>query len=252
MMEAILSIPDGKTTDDPSREGTEKYPLHIEGVTREEFDDLLGGFLYHPEYKIIADTDKERVYTNLLKLSDKFIMKAGKRYAIKNLEDIYLPPARRLELAGKFGIPQWVEPAVKYILNHKLTELTAEDLALIGLGVYAILVKGKEFMDVEIRRTASRAPSMIQDPSWNCPDHKSCDTTWKRLWRKEIGWKLLHPTFPMKPDEILWTVQKFRDAGLYEKCRDDVIREIRENVIFFNERIVLATSEAIIAYHKKF
>ncbi|KAJ7094161.1 hypothetical protein C8R44DRAFT_645559, partial [Mycena epipterygia] len=164
-----------------------------------------------------------------LKLCNKFIMNAAKKYVIKNLEDIYLPPARRLELAGKFGIPQWVKPAVKYILNHKLTELTAEDLALIGLGVYAILVKGKEFMDIEIRRTASRAPPMIQDPSWDCPDHKSYDTTWKRLWRKEIGWKLLHPTFPMKPDKILWTVQKFRDAGLYEKCRDDVIREIRKS-----------------------
>ncbi|KAJ7140651.1 hypothetical protein C8R44DRAFT_866357 [Mycena epipterygia] len=204
IMEAILSIPDDKTTDDPSREGSEKYPLYIEGVMREEFDDLLGGFLYHLEYEIIADADKERVYTNLLKQSDKFIMNAGKKYAIKNLEDIYLPPACRLKPAGKFGIPQWVEPTVKYILNHKLTELTAEDLALIGLGTHS-----------------KPSPPMIQDPSWDCPDHKSCDTTWKRLWRKEIGWKLLHPIFPMKPDEILWTVQKFRDAGLYEKCRDD-------------------------------
>lgn len=46
-MSAIFSIPDGKNADNPTREGTDKFPLHLEGITKQEFDDLLGEFVYH-------------------------------------------------------------------------------------------------------------------------------------------------------------------------------------------------------------
>ncbi|KAJ7023663.1 hypothetical protein C8F04DRAFT_876358, partial [Mycena alexandri] len=142
VMAALFTIPDGKASDDPNREGTEHYPLYLEGITTEEFDDFLGGFLYR--YRPIPEADKERIFMNLLKLSDKWIVEAGKTYAIHNLENIPLPPSRRLQLAGQFNISHWVHPAVKSILSRKLTELTREDLACIGLDVLAILVKAKD------------------------------------------------------------------------------------------------------------
>ncbi|KAJ7442959.1 hypothetical protein FB451DRAFT_1057155, partial [Mycena latifolia] len=243
-MSAILSIPDGKSADDPTREGNKKYPFHLDGITKEEFDDLLNGFVYHSSVNSPPD-HKERVYTNLLKLADRFIMPAGRAFAIKSLEDIYLPPSRRLELAAKFSIPDWIAPAVKWILNRKLTDLTPVDLDRIGIGMYSILVQAKEKMDVEVRRTANIAPAMVQDPTWKCADHKRCTSTWKRLWRDEIGWKMLHPTFPLKPDDIAWTVQKFSHPGLNESCRDDMVREIRDNIEFFDERLVPATAATI-------
>ncbi|KAJ7016858.1 hypothetical protein C8F04DRAFT_1340206 [Mycena alexandri] len=248
-MDAVFTIPDGKASDDPNREGTELYPLYLEGIKKQEFDDFLGGFLYRVEYKPIPEADKERVFTNLLKLSDKWIVDPGKVYAIQNLETILLSPSRRLELAGQFNISQWVHLAVKTILDHKLTELTPEDLARIGLDVFVILVKAKDYMDIEVKRTASKAPTMTADPSWGCADHKSCIRVWKRLWRDQIGWQLLHPKFPMRTDEILWAAQKFEHPGLSKKCLDDVCREIQNNVLFFDARIVPAAADAIIKYH---
>lgn len=61
---------------------------------------------------------------------------------------------------------------------------------------------------------------------------------------------MLHPMYPLRPDEVLWNVQKFSHPGLNEMCRDDMIREIRENVLFSDERVVPATAAAIIAFYK--
>jgi hypothetical protein len=41
VMSLILSIPDGKEANDPTREGTLEYPLLIPGTTIVEFDDFL-------------------------------------------------------------------------------------------------------------------------------------------------------------------------------------------------------------------
>ncbi|KAJ7872821.1 hypothetical protein B0H14DRAFT_3438659 [Mycena olivaceomarginata] len=227
VMNAIFTIPDGKALDDPTREGTEQLPVLLSGITTEEFDDFLGGFVYPMQRSNISDENKERVFTNLLKLSDLYIIEAGKAHAKKNLDDIYLSPARRLELACRYGIDDWVEPAVKWILNHPFKDLTPDDLSRIGLQVFAILVKGKEHMDVEIKRTASIAPAMIEDPSWECQNHKSCAKVWKRSWRDHIGRRLLHPTFPIRPQEILWHVQKFEShSGLNPRVVEATAREI--------------------------
>ncbi|KAJ7769848.1 hypothetical protein B0H16DRAFT_1881722 [Mycena metata] len=249
-MAAVFTIPNGKASEDPNREGRELYPLWLEGITQAEFDDFLNGFLYRVEYQPIPEADKERVFTNLLKLSDKWIVDAGRAYAIKNLEDIILPPSRRLELAGQFNISDWVHPAVKSILDHKLTDLTRQDRECLGIEVFAIIVRAKEYMDVALKSTANVAPTMTADPSWECTDHKSCVKVWKRLWRDEIGWKLLHPKFPMRLDEILWAAQKFDHPGLAKKCLDDVCRDIQNNVSFFDERIVPAAADAIMQYHR--
>ncbi|KAJ7613811.1 hypothetical protein DFH06DRAFT_1146559 [Mycena polygramma] len=253
VMQQLLSIPDGKPEGE-TREGTDDYPFFIDGITSQEFDDFLGGFAYRlaipSNWNEVAADDKERVYTNLLKLSDMWEIEAGKACAIKNLEDIYLPPSRRLQLACRYKIPQWIEPAVRWILNHPLKELTLDDLTRMGLEVFGILVKGKEHMDVEIRRTANVAPRMIEDPSWECDQHKSCAKVWKRLWRKEIGWLMLHPTIPMKPSEVLWTVKKFSHPGLSPRCLEDMCRVIRDDILFFDERVVPATADTIkYAYH---
>jgi hypothetical protein len=37
----ILAIPDGKSSDDPTREGSINYPLHFQGVNKQEWEDFL-------------------------------------------------------------------------------------------------------------------------------------------------------------------------------------------------------------------
>lgn len=41
VMEEIFGIPDGKKADDPTREGSESFPLYLDGVENQEWDDFL-------------------------------------------------------------------------------------------------------------------------------------------------------------------------------------------------------------------
>lgn len=40
-MASILSIPDGRGIGDPMKEGTERWPLRVPGLTIQEWEDLL-------------------------------------------------------------------------------------------------------------------------------------------------------------------------------------------------------------------
>ncbi|KAJ6476127.1 hypothetical protein C8R45DRAFT_834099, partial [Mycena sanguinolenta] len=66
-MAEILNIPHGPI----SEEGTERFPLHVPGLTVQEFDDFLF-CIYKFEWTPMVDLDliaKDRVFTNLLKVS---------------------------------------------------------------------------------------------------------------------------------------------------------------------------------------
>ncbi|KAJ7857828.1 hypothetical protein B0H14DRAFT_2578188 [Mycena olivaceomarginata] len=174
MMQSILSIPDGKAADDPTREGSEAYPLLLSGVTELEFNDFLL-WLYRLGWESLNNTDeRERIFTHLLKLSDQWDIEAGKAHSIHNPQTLVLPPSRRLELAGKYTIPQWVEPAGREILDQKLAILTDADICAMGWKVYSMLAKARESLETETRRTAFVAPVMPKDPSWECDNHSSC------------------------------------------------------------------------------
>ncbi|KAJ7732947.1 hypothetical protein DFH07DRAFT_780787 [Mycena maculata] len=248
-MGGILAIPDGKFDDDPTREGTEQFPLLLPGLSIQEFEDLLY-WVYRVEWKALDDAEKERVCTNLLKVSDLWQIEVGRAYAIDALQTIYLPPSRRLELAGKYSIHHWVEGAVAEIFSGKLTDLSEDDLSRIGLKVYSILVKGMHRMEIEMRRTANVEPAMTLDPDWQCKNHSVCIAAWKRLWWDRIGRKLLHPDSPIKTDAILAEVKKLTHKDLNDNCRKDMVREIETNVEFVDKRVIAGVGAAIITYNK--
>ncbi|KAJ7016806.1 hypothetical protein C8F04DRAFT_1280573 [Mycena alexandri] len=158
-MASILAIPSGKPIGDPTQEGTELYPLHLMGFTKQEMDDFLF-WIYRVGWTPISDdAQKERVMANLLKVADVWEIAVGRQYAIDNLESMYLPPSRRLELARMFSIFHWVEPAVTEIFSGKLSALSVEDIGRVDIKVYSILVKGMERLEIEMRRTANVAPA---------------------------------------------------------------------------------------------
>lgn len=177
-------------------------------------------------------------------------MDVAKTYAVDALKHMYLPPSRRLELAGKFSLHDWVEPAVTEILEGKLSDLADTDLNRIGIQVYSILVRGKERMEIEMRRTANVEPALAADPDWQCQKHAVCVAVWKQLWWDKIGRKLLHPDRPITTDAILAEAKKLVHKDMNEKCRQDILRQMESNVVFVDKRVIAGVAAAIVAYHK--
>ncbi|KAJ7272420.1 hypothetical protein C8J57DRAFT_1225949 [Mycena rebaudengoi] len=213
---AILAIPDGKKMDDPTREGSEKYPLFLEGMTTQAFEGFLV-WVYRVEWDCGLDSDsdeaaaeRETALADLLKLSD-----------------IEVHPRK------------------------EISNISLDDISRMGIHVYWILVRGKERFDIEVRRTANVEPYMGRDPTWQCENHSLCLKVWRKLWWTKIGRKLLHPDYPLTSDDILWEVKRLKQKGLTEACRNDMARQILiKEVTFCDERVVPAVAQAIVAYHK--
>ncbi|KAF8218005.1 hypothetical protein K438DRAFT_1952865 [Mycena galopus ATCC 62051] len=129
VMNSIFSIPNNKALGDPTREGSEKYPLYIPGTSVTEFDDFLM-WLYRTQWiPLGSDSEEhERICKNLLKLAHKWEIEPAKTHAIATLETMVIPPSRHLQLARRFSISHWVEPAVKEIFEQRITALTNFDV----------------------------------------------------------------------------------------------------------------------------
>ncbi|KAJ6530281.1 hypothetical protein B0H19DRAFT_1082669 [Mycena capillaripes] len=267
VMRSILSIPDNKALDDPTREGTSLYPLYLPGTNAEEFNDfllwlyrayvVLCGVTAYADWEnsewnsFSADPDRERIFAHLLKLSDMWDIKAGKTYAIAMLERMCLVPSRRLQLAGRFGIAHWVQPAVKTILEDRLTCLTENDLCCIAWKVYSLLVKAQEIQDAEIRRMAFVPPEMASDPSWECQSHTTCLSVWPKVWFIKVGRELLHPDVPMRLVDFASMVTKedtLMHPRLSESCRRDMATQCA-NMTLPDEAIANGCAAAIVKFY---
>ncbi|KAK6996203.1 hypothetical protein R3P38DRAFT_3222817 [Favolaschia claudopus] len=113
---SLITIPDGKKKDDPTREGTEAYPgpLFLPGTTVSEFDDLLQ-WMYRAEWQALGNDniERERICTHLMKLAHKWEIPVATDYAVKVLDGIPLPPSRRIQLGGRFSINRWINSGIE-------------------------------------------------------------------------------------------------------------------------------------------
>ncbi|KAK7029285.1 hypothetical protein R3P38DRAFT_2775847 [Favolaschia claudopus] len=137
---SLITIPDGKEKNDPTREGTEAYPLFLPGTTVSEFDDLLQ-WIYRAEWQALGndDIERERICTHLMKLAHKWEIPVATDYAVKVLDGIPLPPSRRIQLGGRFSINKWINSGVADIFTSRVTQLQEVDVQAMGWPVYMIL-----------------------------------------------------------------------------------------------------------------
>jgi hypothetical protein len=109
-------------------------------------------------YKHFSDwqppSESETFLVNILKLCSLWEIHVGRKFAITFLEKLDLHPARRLELSRMFHIHEWVDAAVKHLLEIPLQKLTAESADQIGFKTYIMLCKTKEALEHERKLTA--------------------------------------------------------------------------------------------------
>ncbi|KAJ7637446.1 hypothetical protein B0H17DRAFT_1217102 [Mycena rosella] len=189
------------------------------------------------------------MYTNLLKVSDMWQIEVSRNYAIDMLMSMYLLPSRCLELAAKFSLYEWVEPAVTEIFEKPLGSLSAADIECIGIKAYAIMVRGEECMEREIFCTANIEPVLATDPSWKCEKHKVCIAVWCQAWWDKIGRNLLHPDHPIKMKDILAEEKKMATKDMDERCHKDVLRGMEANIVFVDKRVIAGVAASIVAYY---
>ncbi|KAJ3510099.1 hypothetical protein NLJ89_g4860 [Agrocybe chaxingu] len=142
-MRQLFSLP----TDDPE-EGTTTKPIDLPGMQGEMLVSLH-------EWKNTRNLP-ESTFLHLLHFSHMWEADGPYRWAIEHLEARQMSPARRLELAGRYGVDHWIDPAIRRLLDMPIADVTVEDVLTLGVEVFLIIAKAKEELEKVTKLFMSR------------------------------------------------------------------------------------------------
>ena len=174
----------------------------------------------------------------------------GVEFAIHHLErQSTIFPPRRLELARRYSIFQWVKPALKLLIFEDFlwVGLTPEECNQISFHVYRIITKARGIVERERWSLALIRPQLRLS---TCPNHGGCEKAWKTFWEAKMQLRLLHPADPLPLDEIADHVQKHLNslelAQMTSHCKEAIVVQLQENRLI--ESILDSATEAVITY----
>ena len=153
----------------------------------------------------------------------------GVAYAVHHLENVFMPPSRRIQLARMFSVYDWVRPAIEVMLRSELSSISEDEANNLGVKVYSIIAKAREMLEREWKLTAAYPPPITFDPSWECETHQTmCILIWRDFWWKKVAKQLLHPVKPLAFRDVFEFVEKeLKGPGLRASCRTSIIKEVR-------------------------
>ncbi|KAI9065085.1 hypothetical protein FKP32DRAFT_1756887 [Trametes sanguinea] len=209
-----------------NREGlTDDQPIQLPQVTEREFEHFLeliyDGHLL-PPYSLEKLAD-------ILKLSTQWGVDSGRQWAIHHLEaSRNVPASLRLQLARRYNVPQWVEPAFReLVFCISLGELRGDDFVHLSYPVYILITKLKEAVEHERRVVAYLAPECkTHGPS--CSNPERCSLIWRETWWLKIGRRLLHPDADqsMPLEKGPGAVESLEWAGMSPACRENMVATV--------------------------
>lgn len=134
-------LPHPPSPGDSSKGSSDNNPLVLEDVLQVDFERFLWVF-YNPKYSLYDASIEE--WTSVLKLAHQWDFSEVKALAIRELENLSIPPLPKIVLYQKYKID-------RNLLKHALTALTIRDEALthdegreIGLETALDLAKARE------------------------------------------------------------------------------------------------------------
>ncbi|KAJ6452932.1 hypothetical protein C8R45DRAFT_915948 [Mycena sanguinolenta] len=218
----LFSLPRGPDIDPEVRtEGaSDANPIKLPpDLNQYDFDNLLcyiyQGPTMHPK------TDDFLV--SVLKLSTFFQIEDGIAHAIQEfkLKGHLFDAALQFELARRYRVDQWIDPAFRKLMRLPLTDLDLPLMDRIGSVGYFWLVKAKADIEQHRRQFAFNAPPIINDPG--CENHAICAVTWIVEWGRTIPKVVHHPDVHTSLADLLFTLEKTEITDVCDACRKRTI-----------------------------
>lgn len=154
-----------------------------------------------------------------------WIIEPGRQYAIHELEQLNLPPARMLELALRFSIPGWVGPAVTKLMDIPLVTHDHLQVQRIGDG-FEYVAKARELLMSERLCMGALAFPVPANPGADFQNHARCHKVWTDIWFKHIARELLHPVTPLSFDNAITHISMMDFTGMTASCKAETISQI--------------------------
>ena len=175
---------------------------------------------------------------SILKLSVFLDIKDGEEWALTELPRLTtFTSALKLEVARRYRVDHWVEPAFRQLIRTPLHNFEMADVLSIGLPYYCIIVKTKAQIDDHRRNIAFRAPDVVNDIF--CKSKMACSISWSMEWWRGIAKQLLHPDAALTGREVLAGLDDVRLPHMCLECQQQSIDWVKSTGVFVKEETMV-------------
>lgn len=188
------------------------------------------------KYSYSEEHYQEDFIVSVLHVSNFLDIPDGKAWAIRELPQLAtFNPILRLELARKYRIDDWVEPAFHSLMTLPLHNIEVEEAARIGLPFYNILVRTKLKIENH-RRDMAFVPPPAENDIDRCDTPCHCCLSWSKEWWNGVGRQLLHPDTPMTGRQVFEGLDNVRIPGMCGPCQEKTFEKVKQmSEAFFME-----------------
>lgn len=144
----------------------------------------------------------------------------GCQYALKQLNSRSLSPVRRLLLAQRLTITEWIPSAFRDLLNIYTPVLSLSDYQALGPRNLWVIECTRAKIQYHRRSVAFRAPAVVHDPAKCRPaDRQKCNDTWSAAWWGGFCPLYLHPDRPVSSEEALCDLENACIPMMEPECQ---------------------------------
>jgi hypothetical protein len=172
----------------------------------------------------------------VLKLSTLYLIAPARDWAIDWLTNENLHPALRMELANIYKVDNWIEPAFRALLPHKLTLLSMEDTVQLGPRTFAALAKMKEVLqDLRIKVTFSAM--QLYSLAADCDSPSQCHSNWVAWYWMKVLAKVLNPAHPLPLVDVPKVIS--RCNTLCNECFALTVMKVEDFMVLLEEEQII-------------
>lgn len=250
VLKEILEIPPSG----PANEGSEENPIRLDGtVSAQALTSFLRWFNHMRVISLhfccsgltLISTSEwsplplgEEALVDILTVSHMWMIEAGTSFAKSRLRQLQppLPFPRLLQLGIKFGIRDWIFPAVEGILFSSLGSIDIHDTERIPYRAFVVLAKAREAV-LQQRNVVGMYPPPFE---CGCISNQGCLRKWKEAWRATIGPRVLNPgtSLPLTQIPVI-ARENYKAFSLSDACIRTAIDNLVEKGAFSAETIIL-------------
>ena len=118
-------------------------------------------------------------------------------YAVDHINHIHkralVHPTILLALGRCHGIPEWIGPAIRHLIDTPLSSIASdpEVLPYMSLETHLVITRLRDKLQLQKLHLTLRAPDVTH--AKDCADNRACSNAWDSTWLNIVGRKVLHP-----------------------------------------------------------
>lgn len=210
--------------------------------------------------------DHQQQLLDVLHVSHMWDILPGVNFASNQLRQQFdLSPCHLLNLAGRYGLTEWVNGAVTTLLTTQLRvssiyviddlfskllkqTLTSTDKRLLGFELYSIIACAKESISHERQRLGNHPPfprNFDDGPYCSPTQHMACKRIWTEKWFLMIV-RRIHGLDPLPLIEIPDALEAMEHKGMNIGCKNFILTWLRASDHIRREEVIIGETVSCI------